>query len=167
MDNREKQFLSLVAEHKGILFKVGKMYMDNLEDQEDLHQEIIAQLWKSYGSFKGESEFSSWMYRVAVNTAITYFKKEKRRSSTFTNEISKEPVSEPYNTQRDEQLAIFYKAIQHISPVEKAVILYFMEGMSHKEIAAQLGLTEVNARVKLNRTKEKIQNIIKHFGYES
>ncbi len=141
--------------------------MDTAEDREDLHQEIIIQLWKSYGNFKGESEFSSWMYRVAVNTAITYFKKEKRRSDTFTYEVIKEPVSEPYDDQKDQQLEVFYKAVQQLTAVEKAVILYFMEGLSHKEIGGQLGISEVNARVKLSRTKEKLQNIIKNSGHES
>lgn len=167
MDISEKQFLTLVAAHKGILHKVGRMYMDTAEDREDLHQEIIIQLWKSYGNFKGESEFSSWMYRVAVNTAITYFKKEKRRSDTFTYEVITEPVSEPYDDQKDQQLEVFYKAVQQLTAVEKAVILYFMEGLSHKEIGGQLGISEVNARVKLSRTKEKLQNIIKNSGHES
>lgn len=167
MEIKEKEFLALVANHKGILHKVGRMYMDTAEDREDLHQEIIIQLWKSYGNFKGESEFSSWMYRVAVNTAITYFKKEKRRSDTFAYEIVNEPVSEPYDAKKEEQLALFYKAVQQLTAVEKAVILYFMEGLSHKEIGSQLGITEVNARVKLNRTKEKLQEIIKKSGYES
>lgn len=141
--------------------------MDTAEDREDLHQEIIIQLWKSYGNFKGESEFSSWMYRVAVNTAISYFKKEKRRSDTFTYEVIKEPVSEPYDDQKDQQLEVFYKAVQQLTAVEKALILYFMEGLSHKEIGGQLGISEVNARVKLSRTKEKLQNIIKKSGHES
>lgn len=167
MEIKEKKFLALVDNHKGILHKVGRIYMDTAEDREDLHQEIIIQLWKSYGNFKGESEFSSWMYRVAVNTAITYFKKEKRRSDTFAYEIVKEPVSEPYDARKEEQLALFYKAVQQLTAVEKAVILYFMEGLSHKEIGSQLGITEVNARVKLNRTKEKLQDIIKKSGYES
>lgn len=167
MNEQEKQFLALVQKHKGILHKVGRMYMDTLEDREDLHQEIIIQLWKSYPNFKGQSEFSTWMYRVAVNTAITYFKKEKRRSDTFSYDIAKEPEQENYDPEKDKQLEIFYKAVQHLSPVEKAVILYFMEGLSHKEVGMQLGISEVNARVKLNRTKEKLQNIIKKLGYES
>ena len=167
MNEQEKQFLTLLEKHKGILHKVGRMYMDTTEDREDLHQEIIIQLWKSYGSFKGDSAFSSWMYRVAVNTAITYFKKEKRRIDTFSYDIVREPEQENYDPQKDKQLDLFYKAVQYLSPVEKAIILYFMEGLSHREAGLQLGISEVNARVKLNRTKEKLQNIIKKFGYES
>lgn len=167
MDLKEKEFLNLIENHKGILHKVGRMYMDNVTDREDLHQEIIIQLWKSYERFKGDSAFSSWMYRVAVNTAISYFKKEKRRSETYTHIVLKEPETIPYDNRNDEQLELFYKAVQQLTAVEKAVIFYFMEGLSHREIGQQLGITEVNARVKLNRTKEKLQNIIKKSGYES
>ena len=75
----EQEFLMQINEHKGILYKVSRMYFDQLEDQQDLFQEIILQLWKSLSSFKGDSQFSSWMYRVALNTAIVFFKKEKRK----------------------------------------------------------------------------------------
>lgn len=73
----EAAFLKLVNQHKGILYKASRIYADSMEDREDLQQEILIQLWKSYQNFKGNSEFSTWMYRVAINTAITYLKKKK------------------------------------------------------------------------------------------
>ncbi|WP_410685624.1 RNA polymerase sigma factor [Chryseobacterium sp. MEBOG07] len=143
------------------------MYADSVEDREDLQQEILIQLWKSYQTFKGNSEFSTWMYRVAINTAITYLKKEKQRSNNHTDASTYfEVQQEDYNPTKDRQLEIFYSAVQELNSLEKAVIFYFMEGMSHKEIGNNLGLSEGNARVKLNRTKEKIQQIIKKSGYE-
>ncbi|WP_394337090.1 RNA polymerase sigma factor [Chryseobacterium aurantiacum] len=143
------------------------MYADSIEDREDLQQEILIQLWKSYQNFKGNSEFSTWMYRVAINTAITYLKKEKQRSGNHTDPPRHfEVQQEDYNPTKDKQLEIFYSAVQELNSLEKAVIFYFMEGMSHKEIGSNLGLSEGNARVKLNRTKEKIQQIIKKSGYE-
>ncbi|MGL6127392.1 RNA polymerase sigma factor [Chryseobacterium artocarpi] len=143
------------------------MYADSIEDREDLQQEILIQLWKSYQNFKGNSEFSTWMYRVAINTAITYLKKEKQRSKNHTDTPPHfEVQQEDYNPTKDKQLEIFYCAVQELNALEKAVIFYFMEGMSHKEIGSNLGLSEGNARVKLNRTKEKIQQIIKKSGYE-
>lgn len=141
--------------------------METKEDREDLQQEIIAQLWKSYPNFKGDSAFSTWMYRVAINTAITYFKKDKRRSDRYTYEQSEEPESELYDNRKDRQLEIFYNAVQQLNPIEKALIFYFMEGLSHRDTGVQLGISEGNVRVKLNRTKEKLQNIIKKFDYES
>ncbi|QBJ87057.1 sigma-70 family RNA polymerase sigma factor [Chryseobacterium gleum] len=163
----ETTFLKLVNRHKGIVYKASRIYADSVEDQEDLQQEILIQLWKSYQNFKGSSEFSTWMYRVAINTAITYLKKEKQRSGNHTEVPHHfEVQQEDYNPAKDRQLEIFYSAVQELNPLEKAVIFYFMEGMSHKEIGKNLGLSEGNARVKLSRTKEKIQQIIKKSGYE-
>ncbi len=140
--------------------------MDNQSDREDLEQEIVFQLWRSYERFTGKSKFSTWMYRVALNTAITYFKKEKRRvDKNVINDKIDIKADEPDET-KDSQLAHFYKAVQELNKVEKAVILLFIEGQSHKEIGENLGLSEGNARVKLNRTKKKIQQIIKDQGYE-
>lgn len=163
----ETAFLKLVNQHKGILYKASRIYADSLEDREDLQQEILIQLWKSYQNFKGNSEFSTWMYRVAINTAITYLKKEKQRTHNETEVPHHfEVQNEDYNPKKDKQLEVFYAAVQELKALEKAVIFYFMEGMSHKEIGDNLGLSEGNARVKLNRTKEKIQQIIKKSGYE-
>lgn len=163
----ETAFLKLVNQHKGILYKASRIYADSTEDREDLQQEILIQLWKSYQNFKGNSEFSTWMYRVAINTSITYLKKEKQRTNTHTDPSHHfEVTQEDYNPAKDRQLEIFYSAVQELNSLEKAVIFYFMEGMSHKEIGSNLGLSEGNARVKLNRTKEKIQQIIKKSGYE-
>lgn len=163
----ETIFLKLVNQHKGILYKASRIYADSMEDREDLQQEILIQLWKSYQNFKGNSEFSTWMYRVAINTAITYLKKEKQRSQSHTDAPHHfEVQQEDYNPTKDKQLEIFYHAVQELNSLEKAVIFYFMEGLSHKEIGSNLGLSEGNARVKLNRTKEKIQQIIKKSGYE-
>nr|WP_321222558.1 RNA polymerase sigma factor [uncultured Psychroserpens sp.] len=162
----EQQFLEKINQHKGILYKVSRMYFDKLEDQQDLFQEIIFQLWKSLNSFKGDSEFTSWMYRVALNTAIVFFKKEKRKPDKYAS-IKIEPTAcEGYNNEKDQQLAHFYKAVKQLNKIEKALILQYIEGFTGKEIAINLGLTEANVRVKVNRTKIKLQDIIKKQGYE-
>lgn len=166
MQLTEQGFLTAIDTHKGILYKVSRMYFDKLEDQQDLFQEIILQLWKSLGSFKGESEFSSWMYRVALNTAIVFFKKEKRKPDNYVS-IKNEPIAyEDYDNEKDQQLVHFYKAVKQLNKIEKALILLFIEGFSGKEIAENLGLSEVNVRVKIKRTKSKLQKIIKTQGYE-
>ncbi|MGV0752790.1 RNA polymerase sigma factor [Empedobacter brevis] len=142
------------------------MYMDNSENQNDLIQEIVLQLWKSFERFEGNSQFSTWMYRVSLNTALTYFKKEKKKEEHHTFIENLDQVDEVDSGEKETQLELFYKAVHELNKVEKALIFLFLEGQSHKEIASNLGITEVNARVKLNRTKEKIQNIIKKYGYE-
>ena len=166
MQLSEHEFLRAIELHKGILYKVSRMYFDKLEDQQDLFQEIILQLWKSLNSFEGKSEFSSWMYRVALNTAIVFFKKEKRKQDNFTI-IKNEPIdNEVFDSEKDQQLVHFYKAVQQLTKIEKAIIILLIEGYSGKKIAENLGLSEVNVRVKIKRTKNKLQEIIKTQGYE-
>lgn len=159
-------FLELINANKGIIYKVTKMYMDTTEDQEDLFQEIVLQLWKAYPSFKGNSKFSTWMYRVALNTAIMFFRKEHKKvdKAPLTEQLDVAEVNDSQD--KEERLAYLYKAVQELNSIEKALIFLFLENQSHKEIAQNLGITEINARVKLNRTKEKLQFIIKKNGYE-
>ncbi|WP_208326848.1 RNA polymerase sigma factor [Flavobacterium sp. 270] len=162
---KEKEFLNRIESHKGILYKVSKMYMDNYDDQQDLFQEIVCQLWKSYDSFRNESQFSTWMYRVAVNTAIIFLRKEKRKVDKY--EIASENIKEDEGDShiKESQIDHFYKAVQKLEKIDKAIIFYQLEGFSHKEIGDNLGISEGNARVKLNRAKEKLKEIIKNQGY--
>ena len=165
MKAKEQEFLSRLERHKGILFKVSKMYMDTKDDQDDLFQEITFQLWKAYDSFKGESQFSTWMYRVAINTSIVFLKKEKRKTDKYelSTDNIKEEESDAEN--KENQIEHFYKAVQKLEKIDKAIIFYQLEGFSHKEIADNLGISEGNARVKLNRAKDKLKLIIKNQGY--
>lgn len=139
--------------------------MDNHDDQQDLFQEIVCQLWKSYDSFRNESQFSTWMYRVAINTAIVFLKKEKRKVDKY--EIASENIKEETDDSeiKESQIEHFYKAVQKLEKIDKAIIFYQLEGFSHKEIGDNLGISEGNARVKLNRAKEKLKEIIKNQGY--
>jgi len=141
------------------------MYMDNRDDQEDLFQEIVCQLWKAYDTFKGESQFSTWMYRVAINTSIVFLRKEKRKVDKYAiiSENIKEEESD--STIKENQIEHFYRAVQKLDKIDKAIIFYQLEGYSHREIGENLGISEGNARVKLNRTKEKLKDIIKQQGY--
>ena len=166
MKETETTFLTLINQHKAIIHKVSKMYMNDVELQRDLFQEIVMQLWKAYPSFKGNSKFSTWMYRVALNTALVYFKKENRKVDKTPLDENIDIVDVNESEIKEEKLAYLYKAVQELNAVEKALIFLFLENQSHREIAENLGITEVNARVKLNRTKEKLQFIIKKNGYE-
>jgi RNA polymerase sigma factor (sigma-70 family) len=165
LKEKEQEFLTRIESHKGILYKVSKMYMDNRDDQQDLFQEIVCQLWKSYDTFRNESQFSTWMYRVAVNTAIVFLRKEKRKVDKY--EIASENIKDDEGDShiKESQLDHFYKAVQKLEKIDKAIIFYQLEGFSHKEIGDNLGISEGNARVKLNRAKEKLKEIIKNQGY--
>jgi RNA polymerase sigma factor (sigma-70 family) len=162
-----QSFLASIETHKGILYKICRLYQENEEDRQDLFQEIILQLWKARDSFRGDSQFSSWMYRVALNTAIVYLRKQRRYGQHVVQtpypERSEE-VEPPHDSQ--EKLVIFQKAIHELSKAEKAVIFLYMEGHSGKDMADILGLSPGNVRVRINRVKDKLQSIIKNMGYE-
>ncbi|GAA5082982.1 sigma-70 family RNA polymerase sigma factor [Chryseobacterium ginsengisoli] len=161
MSSLEKEFLEKIEKHKGVIFKISKMYMDNLDDQNDLYQEIIYQSWKSYSDFQKKSEFSTWLYRTALNTAIVFLRSEKKRSFIQNQSIENLSIHhESYNDTDDRNMKMMYEAIHQLSPIDKALIFFFLEDFPGKEIAMQLGITEVNARVKLNRAKAKLKEII-------
>jgi len=163
MDNKEGRFLQLIGENKGILYKISKIYEDNPEDRDDLVQEMILQLWLAFDSFRAESKFSSWMYRVALNTAIVFFKKQKRRPDSLALPYEFERAEEQSSAgEKEEQLAAFYKAVQQLNKVEKALIYLYMEDVPYAEIASNLGISEGNVRVRLNRIKNKLKEIIKN-----
>ncbi|SEM73325.1 RNA polymerase sigma-70 factor, ECF subfamily [bacterium A37T11] len=130
MEKLEILFLEHIDQNKGILVKLSRMYMDHLQDQRDLYQEMVYQLWKSYPSFKNQSKFSTWMYQVALNTALAYFKKEKKQLQTESLESRHDIGEEPADYRRDEQLAVFYKAVQELNPVEKALIFLFWKDIA-------------------------------------
>lgn len=165
-NDKETCFLQLIETHKGILYKICRIYQDKKEEQQDLLQEMILQLWRSYDSFRGDSKFSSWMYRVAFNTAISYFRKENQPNTSSLETYHDLPEELHTVKEKEEQLVIFYKAVQQLNKVEKALIFLYMQGQSSNEIADILGISSVNVRVRLNRTKEKIKYIIKTLGYE-
>ncbi|KMQ68879.1 RNA polymerase sigma70 factor [Chryseobacterium sp. FH2] len=161
MSSLENEFLDKIEKHKGVIFKISKMYMDNRDDQNDLYQEIIYQAWKSYGDFQGKSDFSTWLYRTALNTAIVFLRSEKKRSFIQNQSIENLNVcQESYNDTDDVNMKMMYEAIHQLSPIDKALIFFFLEDFPGKEIASQLGITEVNARVKLNRAKARLKEII-------
>ncbi|BAU53708.1 RNA polymerase sigma factor [Mucilaginibacter gotjawali] len=167
MDTKQTRFLQLIEENKGILFKICKIYQDDPEDRDDLLQEMTLQLWLAFDSYRGESKFSTWMYRVALNTAIVFFKKQKRRPDSEKIPAGFDRAEE--NTlagEKEEQLTIFYKAVQQLNKVEKALVYLYMEDVPYDDIAASLGITPINVRVRINRLKTKLREIINNMNYE-
>lgn len=158
---QQKEFVKQVNENQRIIHKICKIYTDNPHDHEDLFQEITIQLWKSYPNFRGEAKFSSWMYRIGLNTALALFRKRDRQVSTC-QETSVETLKIAHEEHHeDDRLKLMYDAIHQLSDVEKALIMMFLDDKPYKEIAEILGITEGNARVKMNRAKEKLKTLIK------
>ncbi len=157
----EQLFVTQLDEHQNIIHKVCRVYTNNSDAHKDLFQEITIQLWKAYPKFRGDAKFSTWMYRVALNTAITLYRKSKRQIKT--NDISDfhyKIEANEYDGEIEEQMKLLYKAIHQLSDVEKALILLYLEDKPYKEIAETMGLSEVNARVKVNRIKGKLKTIL-------
>ena len=157
----EQRFVKELEEHQNIIHKVCRLYTNNQSAHNDLFQEITIQLWKAFPKFRGESKFSTWMYRVALNTAITLYRKSKRTINTsdisnFHFKIS----DQAYDDTEEEQLKLMYSAIKQLSDIEKALIFLYLEDKNYKEISQTMGISEVNARVKMNRIKSKLKKIL-------
>jgi RNA polymerase sigma-70 factor (ECF subfamily) len=154
----EKEFLQVITDNQGIIHKVCSIYCDLEEDRRDLFQEIIVQLWKSFPSFRNESKFTTWMYRVALNTAITSFKKEKRQpDKSGISFDSLHLAEELYDSRTEEQIKMLHQAVAQLTGVEKSIILLFLEDKKYEEIAEITGITQNYVRVKMNRIKKKLK----------
>ncbi len=128
------------------------------QDRRDLFRLILAQLWKSFPSFRNEAKFTTWMYRVALNTAITSFKKDKRKPDQSNLEIESFQLAvEEYDHETEEQIKLLYKAIANLSGIEKSIVLLYLENKKYEEIAEITGITQNYVRVKMNRIKKKLK----------
>ena len=157
----EKNFLNDFEKNQNIVHKICRIYTSNQDEHNDLFQEINIQIWKNYSKFRGESKFSTWMYRVSLNTAISLYRKSSRKIKTQDfSDVSFKIKSVDYDDTKDEQLKALYNGIRELNDIEKALIFLYLEDKPYKEIAKTLGITEVNARVKMNRTKEKLKKIL-------
>lgn len=154
----ETAFLTLMAEHQGIIHKICRLYRDSREDREDLFQEITFQLWKSFPSFKGNSLISTWLYRIALNTAIASYRREKPTIDYVETlpEFAEEPQNEDLILRQERLLT----AMKQLSESEKAIIALYLDDLSYLQIAEILGISENNVGVKINRIKTKIQQLL-------
>jgi RNA polymerase sigma-70 factor (ECF subfamily) len=158
---REEAFVQLIQENEGVIYKITMVYTDNLHDRQDLYQEIVYQLWKGYDSFLGKAKFSTWMYRVAMNTAISQLKKRKRQPNTLPPETLIGNASDLANPEFEERIRMLYAHIGELSILEKGIILLFLEGKKYHEIAEITGLSATNIGTRISRIKLKLKNRIK------
>ncbi|APG64136.1 RNA polymerase subunit sigma-70 [Tenacibaculum todarodis] len=158
---QEQKFLADFEQNQNIVHKVCRIYTTNQHAHNDLFQEITIQLWKNYSKFRGEAKFSTWMYRVALNTAISLYRKSTRRIKTQDIEdFAYKIKGEDYDDTQELQLKALYTAIRKMGDIDKALIFLYLEDKPYKEIAVTLGISEVNARVKMNRAKDKLKKIL-------
>ncbi|HQW69290.1 MAG TPA: sigma-70 family RNA polymerase sigma factor [Flavobacterium sp.] len=157
----EQSFVKQLKQNQNIVHKICRLYTTDSDAHNDLFQEITIQLWKAFPKFRGESKFSTWAYRVALNTAITLYRKNKRSVSTVSYEAQQHFfVQDEYNLEEEERIKLMYQAVQQLNDIEKALVFMYLEDKDYTEIAETLGISEVNARVKMNRIKGKLIKIL-------
>ena len=162
MDKKlEHRFVKLLEANQNIVHKICRLYTNDKDAHDDLFQEITIQLWRAFPKFRGDSKFSTWMYRVSLNTAITLYRKSKRQIDTqYFESLSFKIKSEEYDDTTEQQLKLMYDAVKKLNDIDKALVFLYLEDKSYREISGTLGISEVNARVKMNRAKDKLRKIL-------
>ena len=153
----QETFVEAIKENEKIIFKVASIYARNKEDQEDLKQEIVLQLWKAFPTFKGQSKLSTWMYRVAINTAVTFIRKDSKVPQHHSIDEHAFLIPVVADTAFEDRIRLLYQHINHLNDLEKALILLYLEDKSHKEIAGIMGITVSNVGTRIARIKEKLR----------
>ncbi|SFF14628.1 RNA polymerase sigma factor [Thermoflexibacter ruber] len=155
-----QQFLQIIETHKGILYKVAKTYCQNDVDRQDLLQEIMLQIWKSLPNYNTQFAITTWLYRIALNVAISFYRKSNKEhnKNTFLLNENHAAIPDMYDINQEERLQILDKFIAELNNLDKALILLYLEDKSHAEIASIMGISVSNVGTKIGRIKEKLKN---------
>lgn len=162
--SQQEQFQSLLDEHKKILYKVANLYSKNTEDREDLVQEIVVQLWRSFRSFDGRARFSTWMYRIALNVAISVYRRETTRRRHVLSDEEEVLNAVDSSTEQSEELQVLYQFIKGLDPLNKALTMLYLDGNSYSEMAQVLGISETNVATKISRLKQQLKQEVLSCG---
>lgn len=159
--SRQDRFLPLLEEHKKILYKVASSYCRNDTDRQDLIQEIAVQLWRSFDRYDERYRFSTWMYRIALNVAISFYRSESRRKrDTVPAEDSILEIADARGSlEEDENLQILQRLISQLDELDRALIILYLDGNRYDTIAEILGISETNVGTKINRIKQKLRDL--------
>ena len=160
----QERFQAVVDQHKKILYKVCNLYCRNRDYRDDLAQEIIIQLWRSFGKFDERYRFSTWMYRVALNVAISFYRRENTRTRYVISD--EEHLLGAIDEAKDqpEEIRLLYEFIEGLGPLNKALVLLYLDGNNYQEIAEVLGITETNVATKISRLKSKMKQEFRETG---
>jgi len=159
--DKESEFVRIIKLNEGVIFKITTFYTDNKADQQDLYQDIVYQLWKAFDSFRGEAKISTWMYRIALNTALTRLKKKKRQGHSIAIDKVVLEQAENYDEDFERRLKSLYTHIAQLNELEKGIILLLLEGKKYDEIAEITGISSSNVGTKISRIKEKMKSKLK------
>jgi len=156
---KEETFTRIIKQNEGVIYKITRLYTRNEEDQKDLYQEIVFQLWKAFDGFRHDAKISTWMYRIALNTALFHLKKDKRsgHSVSLDTVVLKQKEYDPL---LDERLNVLYDSIRNLEDLDKAIVFLFLEEKKYEEIAVITGITTSNVSTRMARIKEKLKTQI-------
>ncbi len=163
MESQKKNFVGIISSHQGIIKSLCKAYYFRAEDQQDAFQDIVLQLWKSFETFRGESQISTWIYRVSLNTVLAKVRKEKRNIATESigaSDLSLSPAM------ADSDMELLHIVIQSLKDVDKAIVILYLEGYRNKEISGMLKLTTTNVSTRLNRVRAELKTKFENQHYE-
>lgn len=166
MDISEEKFTKIIRNNRGRLSHLCRVYCDREAEEDDLFQEILIQIWRSLPSFNGEAKLDTWIYRLAINTAISFNRRQNTRKKYYSDykeerkAAKKNRENSSYNSGENEQLDKIYEAISTLDDSEKAIITMHLEGFSYAEISYVVDITENYVGVKLNRIRKKLSKII-------
>jgi len=152
-----ERFISLLEKNLGIILKISKAYTSTQQDKEDLINDIAYEMWKSFSKFEGKSKFSTWVYRIALNTAMNYRRNTRKNREFIRSAIefyTKEPLSE---TDVNPQIELLYDCIAELDEYSKAIILLYLDGYKHDEIAEITGISKTNVGTRISRIKEQLK----------
>lgn len=160
MDKQEQQqfFQEIIEQHQGILFKVARAYCPNEEDRQDLIQEMMIQIWQSVHKYNSQYKISTWLYRISLNVAISFYRKSSTRAKKYTglNELMVEtPVED--KSENEQKLNLLEQFISELKEIDKALMILYLEDKSHTEIAEILGMSVSNVGTKTGRIKDKLK----------
>lgn len=156
-DNDSSGFFSELQAHRGILFKVARSYCREPADRDDLIQEIVVALWRAFPSFQGRSRFTTWMYQIALNVAISYRRSESVRTRHLVSDEAELLRAAEYRDIDSSQVQLLYEFIDELNPFEKALVLLYLDGHSQHEMAYILGITATNVSTKIGRIKHALR----------
>jgi len=160
----EKEFINLINVHRALIFKVCNIYCDETETRRDLFQEVVLQLWRSFPAFKRESSTSTWIYKVALNTAISNFRKEaKRVGKSSITALESEIPDMSFDPDSIDNNNSLQQAIDKLNDLEKAIMMLYLDEKSYEEMSEIMGLSSSNIGVRINRIKKKLTKIIKTY----
>jgi RNA polymerase sigma-70 factor (ECF subfamily) len=153
---QQQIFNNWLDHHKALLFKIVRSYAFTVTDQDDLFQEIAIQVWHSIPAFRDESSVTTWLYRVSLNTAIKWTRKERKHNEAKASLDTVEHILQENKTPVDERLGWLYEQISKLDEIDRSIALLLLEGFSYKEMAGIVGITESNIGVKINRIKKHL-----------